>query len=229
MKKLLISLFFLQCLSSYAEPQIEEEPVMMYGRPEVSTHTKGLAKRYEAELRSGLMAHRTDDALNAIIRLAVYKLKISGHKKESVQLLKEWESQWQGYLSNRGIGDHKPLSKWLADKTAMLEITLGKPTMHMLRLDDLITINYALPVVIRCIDNVDLDEYGRHFIHDEINGYRGLGPVVSYWISFFSCVGFSWGSGFLFCSPIAMGVEYLVDNFVAPRLNEPIWNLVCKN
>jgi len=225
MKLLLI--LSLQCSLAVCYPPTEEEPVMNSGEYEISARTERMAAKFENEIRSGLLLKKTDDTLNAIIRLAVYKLKRTGHIAEGTQLLKEWENQWSGYLLNRGIGDHRPLSKWLAEKTAMLELTLGKQAMHLLRLDDLITINYALPVVIKCIDEVDVDEYARHFVHDEANGYRGLGPVVSYWTSFFACVGFTWGTGFLFCAPIAMGVEYLVDNFVAPKLNEPLWRRAC--
>lgn len=208
--------------------QAEEEPIMMSGTFEISERTQKIADKFESDVNRGRLKQRTNAALNAAIRLAAYKLKRVGHKKEADRMIYEWEHQFFYVLEARGIGDHRPLSAWLAEKTAMLEFILGKDVMHALRLDDLITINYALPVVISCADNVDLEEYGNHFVEDLDNGYRGLGPVVVYWTSFFSCVGFTWGSGFLFCSPIAMGAEWITLNFVAPKLNEPLWKWACK-
>lgn len=207
---------------------VEEEPIMSTGQYEISARTRKMSDKLESDVRAGRLRQRTDAALNALIRLAVYKLKKDGHKKEAAKMLYEWEHQWSGFLLNRGIGDHRPLSMWLAQQMAVLEVFLTKDVMHALRLDDIITINFAIPVVISCVDDVDLVEYGNHFVQDLDNGYRGLGPVVVYWTGFFSCVGASWGSGFLFCAPIAMGAEWLTLQFVAPKLNEPCWRLACK-
>lgn len=207
-----------------------EEPVMMYGEPEISQKTERMAKQYEDDLKNGRLAKRTDTALDALIRLAAYKLKRIGEHKKANQLLKEWEQQWSGEivrLHARGIGDHKPMSEWLAKQYTMLEFLIGKAACQALRLTDIHVINFALPVVISCVDNVSEDEFYAHFVEDVLGGYKGLGPVVSYWVSFFSCVGFSWGTGFLWCSPISQGVEYLSMRFICPKLNEPLHKLSC--
>jgi|GEM_PF-4900709 len=206
----------------------DEEPVMMHGEPEISQRTHRIANDFEVDLASGKLKQKTHKATAAIIRLAAYKLKRVGKKAEANQLLKEWKAQ-EVYFLGRGIGDHKALSKWLSDKYDMLEFTLGKEICYSLRLSDLKTINYGIPVVLSCVDNVDLEEYGNHFIYDDEYRLRGLGPVAGYWTSFFACVGGTWGSGFLFCAPIASGVEYLAKNYVCPKLNEPLWNRACKN
>lgn len=208
--------------------EVEEEPIMMSGQPEVSKRTKRKAEKFGKDLKNGRLRKHTNHALDAIIKLGAYKLKRVGHKKEGDQMLKEWKQQYSLILEDRGITDHAPLSKWLADKTLMMEFILGHQVMHSLRLDDLITLNFGLPVVISCIDKVDEQEYFNHFVHDEIHDYRGVGPVVIYWVSFFSCVGFTWGSGFLFCSPVAMGTEYLTDSIIAPKLNPTLWKMACK-
>jgi hypothetical protein len=150
-------------------------------------------------------------------------------KKDADKLLNEWENQYSFFLEQRGITDHKPLSEWLASVTKMLELKLGHDAMHALRLDDLITINYAIPVVFSCIDDVSELEYYLHFVDDStpVHGYRGLGPVVAYWTTFFVCTGYTWGTGFLYCSPIAMGVEYIAKEAVCPALNKPLWKLSC--
>ena len=205
---------------------------MHKSKTEISRRTKKKTDQFERDIKAGHLAYDTDRALNALIRLGWYKLSRVGQKEAANKMLREWEGQWQGEVSRlwltRGIGDHRPLSQWLAEKYTMMEFLLGKDVCHALRLDDIKTINFGIPVVISCVDNVDEVEYGRHFIADEVNGYRGLGPVVAFWVTEFACVGFTWGTGFLYCGPIAMGVEYLTKQFVAPRLNHPLWNLVCQ-
>lgn len=200
-----------------------EEPVMTSGQPEVSARTKRMASQFEKDVRNGKLAQKTDHALDAIIRLAVYKLNRTGHKAEAKKLLDEWEWQWQGEIvrlsDKRALGDHRPLSMWLAEKTAMLRFVLGDAVFKALRLDDLDTINFGIPVVISCVDDVSEQEFFLHF--------QPLCGTVMYWTSFFTCVGFTWGTGFLFCGPISMGAEYLTESFVAPRLNPVVWNLSC--
>lgn len=203
---------------------------MMTKDIEISARTKMKAKRYGEMIENGRLAEKTDQALDAMIRLAVYKLNRVGKKKEAKVLLREWEDQWSGYITRtRGIGDHAPISAWLSEKYRMLEFTLGKDVVYTLRLSDIHTINHALPVVFKCVDNVDEMEYFLHFVHDDspTGPYRGLAPVVTYWVSFFACVGFTWGTGFLFCSPISMGIEWFTKSVIAPKLNEPLWKKAC--
>lgn len=217
MKKIILLLLAFGTLTLKAN----EEPVMTYGKPEISIRTQRLAKKFQSDIERGKLAIQTNRALDAIIRLAVYKLKMTGHKAEAATLLKEWIEQWDGEVIRLGrdLGDHKPISQWLAQKTALLKMILGESVFKALRLSDLDVLNYGIPVVISCLDNVDAHEYLLHF--------APFCGTVSYWVSFFSCVGFTWGTGFLFCSPISMGVEYLALNIIAPKLNEPIWKLAC--
>src|SRR3972149_2026155 len=125
-----------------------------------------MAEAYGQEIREGRMRERSNMALNAIVRFAAFKLKAKGHKAKANQLIKEWEGKWSGYIMHvgRDLGDHRPLSQWLAEKYAMLELILGADLCHMLRLDDLKIINYAIPVVFSCVDNVNEVEFGKHFI-----------------------------------------------------------------
>lgn len=217
--------FFL--LFSFAAMAVDEEPVMMSGDYEISSRTRNIANQFERDVKAGGLRYRVDRSLDAIIKLAVYKLKRVGKKKVADQILKEWQDQFEWTLvEDRGITSHAPLSQWIADKTLQLEFLLGKDVMASLRLTDLIVLNFAIPVVLACEDNVDLAEYGQHFVRDDWYGWA-LGPVTVYWTTFFSCVGASWGTGFLYCSPIASGSEFLTGQLVAPNLNEFLWDLVC--
>lgn len=187
---------------------------------EVSDRTWSLANKFSDEIERRELPKRTNESLNAIIRFAAYKLKKTGHKVQANKLIREWENQYSEILVARDLGDHAPLSKWLAEKTAMLELILGTELMKALRLYDLKVINYALPMVFKCLDNANEIEYGKHFIP--------LAGVVVYWTTFFVCVGGTWGTGFLWCGPISMGTEFLTTHFIAPKLNGSVWKWACK-
>lgn len=179
------------------------------------------AQEYRREVEAGRLRERTNLALDALIRYAAFELRVRGHKDNSEELLKEWEGGWSLYLVvERGLGDHAPLSQWLAEKYAMIEFLLGVDICHSLRLDDINTINFGLPVVVFCEDGVDVDEYKLHFVP--------FSGVVVYWGSFFACVGGTWGTGFLYCTPIAWGAEFATKEWVAPALNQPVWRLACQ-
>lgn len=196
---------------------------MMYGKPEISARTKRMANDFKKEINSGRFKKKVHTSLDAIIKLAAYKLKRVGKVKESKLLLKEWSEQ----SLRIGIGSHDPLSKWLSDQYLKWEFLLSKDVVHALRLDDIHTINHAIPVVFSCIDDIDEIEYFMHLCHDDLNKFRGLLPVTAYWTSFWSCVGFSWSTGFVWCAPISMGVEIISDSVVCPSVNGSLYKLAC--
>lgn len=186
---------------------------------EVSSRTEDITREFEASVRAGQLRERTNIALNAMVRFAIFKLRLKGHKVQAAKLQSEWENTWQNDLMRRDLGDHRPLSQWLAQKYDMLEFLLGATFMELTRLVDIKVINFSIPVVFSCIDNVDEVEFGKHFVP--------LAKVAVYWGSFFACVGATWGSGFLFCSPISMGCEYVTGKWIAPRLNPSVWEWSC--
>lgn len=208
-----------------------EEPSFA-GSPEISYRTRRMAEGYGRDMKSGKISYRANQALNAIIRLAAYKLNRIGYHKEARKLIYEWENQWSEEIirlsESRGISDHKPLSSWLAEQCSNIRFLIGREAFYNLRISDISTINFAIPVIIKCIDNVTEQEFFLHFVKDEENKYRGLGPVLGFWGSFFSCVGFSWGALFAACAPISLGIEYLLETSVCPQLNPYIWKISCK-
>jgi len=215
---LLISLIF--SFYAYSCENTGEPNACHHGAPpEVSDHSRRVARRFERDMEDGRLRERTNGALDAMIRLGAHKLRKAGHKKEAKKLLDEWDNQYRFHLLRRDLGDHKPLSQWLKKKYEELEALLGPEVCHALRLDDIKIINFGIPVVFSCVDDVDELEYSKHFVP--------LAGTVIYWTTFFSCVGFTWGTGFLYCSPLSWGAEFLTEKYIAPRLNEPIWKLSC--
>jgi len=200
------------------------EPGRVY-EVERSERVDNEARKLKTDLDKKWLNFRTYNGLDSIIKYAALRLKLAGNKTESQKLLKEWKNTYSLYFikynqkTGRPLGDHRPLSKWLADKTLILELILGVEVMKATRLYDLKVFNYAIEIVFSCVDNVDEFEFSLHFIP--------LMGVSGYWISMFACVGFTWGTGFLFCSPIALGVEYTVKNIVAPPFNNNVWEWSC--
>lgn len=189
---------------------------------EVSDRVDRMARWYGTEIHQGRLRERTNLALNAMVRFAAFKLRAKGHKIQANKLINEWEGQWSGYLMRvgRDLGDHRPLSQWLAEKYAILEFIFGTDFMEFTRLVDLKIINFGIPVVFSCVDNVDEVEFEKHFVP--------LGKVTVYWSSFFVCVGGTWGTGFLFCSPISWGLEFAAGRWVLPPLNRTVWEWSCQ-
>lgn len=221
-------LIVIMSVSSLLYGLAETEPVMVYGPPEISARTRRTAEKYKAEVLNGRLKQRTFHATDAIVRLAAYKLKRTGHKKESDLLLKEWKKEQSFFWDRPGIGSHEPISKWLLEQFKMWEFVLGKEVVHTLRLDDIHTINSSLRVIFSCLDDVDEIEYFLHLCHDDLNGYRGLLPVVFFWSSFWTCVGLTWqAGGYLYCSPISQGIEVLADQLVCPSVNNLLWKNAC--
>lgn len=197
---------------------------------ELSERSHKEARKYSTKKKRELARH-TDSALDAIVRWGVFNLAREGHPKEAETMLKEWESKFHGYLviqMDWGQGDHKPLSEWIDSKYKVMEFLLGKELMHLTRLEDLQILNVCIPVVLFCEDLVDEFEYSNHFVRDPQYPRNGLAPVVTYWVSFFTCVGFTWGMAFPWCGPISTGAEYISLNWLAPKLNAPLWHLVCR-
>lgn len=215
-------------------PAQEEEPTMQSqnGEYEISDRTHRLANRFDVDVKNGRAEVRVHKGLDTLIRIAAYKLKRVGKKAESRKLLKEWNEQYSaeylGYLrGERHIGDHPPISQWLQDKMEALTFILGMQVMENLRLSDIETFNSTPKVIFGCVDNVDEDEYGLHWIDDPTVDIRGLAPTAVFWISEAACLGASLSSGFIFCAPICMGVEYLTKLYIAPKTNNWCWKKAC--
>jgi hypothetical protein len=190
---------------------------------ELSSNAQRRADEMEREIREGRLRERANVSLDAMIRYAAWKLRKKGHRLEAQKMLVEWETTWNGYLLRVGRkpGDqsHAPLSQWLQEKTNMLILLLGVEVMKATRLWDLVVFNESFRVVFQCIDNVDEIEFGDYFVP--------FSGVVSYWVSYVSITAATWGAGFWFAGPIAMGVELIVVKAVAPKLNHGAWQWSC--
>lgn len=153
-----------------------------------------------------------------------------------------------GDLAPLDLGDHDPLSQWLAAEYKKILGVLGDQLCEMLHISDLNVINYGVPVVFHpktsekwCSENETKNpddsceaEYRRHFAGTkwqkasdpfaEIPLHEGLAPVVAYWIVWGACEAATWGGGwFVICTPTADLVEIAMERWVAPPVSDKIF------
>lgn len=178
------------------------------------------------------VSRNIDKSLARLVDAACKMLAAKGYKKDAKKLKEEYEASFQNaaylyYLNvqNTGIGDHRPLSEWLATWYDKLEARLGKFIMEITRLKDIKIFNYCLVVCLNPKGDPKIspitpwgqDEYTVHFVP--------LMGAISYWLSWGACVGATWGMGAIafVCSSVSWGIEYMVMTYVAPDLSVRIY------
>lgn len=176
------------------------------------------------------LAVHANSSITNIVKLSAFKLRRKGYP-ETAQMI---EAIWRHYdgrlidlaLGSRDIGWFEPISDALALIYDLTESKLGYDVCHALRIDDLKTINFALRVAFRpCY--YGFDEYFKHMVVDP--KYRGLLPVLSYWSIVIGCSYATYGIGYPFiCSPAAYVIEKVVQNRIAPKVADKLYNLACK-
>ncbi len=183
-----------------------------------------------ADLGSGnpsRIAGRVEIALAALVGTGVRELEAQGHRDIAARYEHEWLNQWSGHVRMlalaEGLGDHRPLSQWLADFHDRLEDLLGPMLMSILHLDDIKVFNHGLPVVFGMRDflgeDIDLVEYELH--------WTPFCGVVAYWSVWATCTVATWGAGAItmICSPAGMLGERLMVRYIAPPLADDGWRI----
>lgn len=196
------------------------------------------SRKVVAELRAAntleAQAEKTTKALNILFKAACLQARAVGHGEDVEAVCSDWDFYWLPTLERaakegRGIGDHKPLSDWLAAATVVLYAALSDYPLiiEMIRLEDLVIFNYGLPVFFDphasaewCLELPDVPcgaEYVQH-------GERVISST-SYWLAWGGCVGATWGAGAIgmICSPVGMLTEKVVLATVAPKVSARIW------
>lgn len=207
----------------------------IHGDGTVTTEQKEIANKHtkdsETQLRNYTrVANRTNLALRAIVKIGVLNLYRKGYVYEAQKMDQEWKAldgKLVKAVQTRNIGDFEPLSQWLALAYEILELKLGLDMCETLRLTDIKTINYCIPVCFQpCF--YGYNNFYDHFVTDE--KYKGLAPVISYWATVITCDIALYGGGYFFvCSPVGMLVERAVLKRVGPWAAPKLYDMVCKN
>lgn len=190
-------------------------------------------------------------ALNRIMKVATTEVINRNNRQLGYRIMDDWANIYRpemlGELQDQG--DHKPLNQWLADTYAQIESVLGPTLCDFLHISDINIINFSIPVVFHphlaavwCQEYLASDtedhscknEYRRHFAGTKWQTGRdpdaharehyGLMPVCAYWIAEGACTAATQGSGFMFCSPIATGIEIAVARYIAPPASDKVWD-----
>jgi hypothetical protein len=186
----------------------------------------------KADMDIAQFAQKNDEAIDRIICTATKVLRAKGYDQEAEDLQKEHSEGYQTAVSDlcagvvrTGIGDHRPLSQWLAKVYDKLEAKLGTFIMEATRLRDIKIFNYCIPVCfnpkgdpkINPLISWGLDEYLVHFV--------ALASVTAYWVTWAICVGLTWGMGAVsfLCNLPAMGIERLIATKVAPNWGKRVY------
>jgi hypothetical protein len=184
---------------------------------------------------------RTDATIAKIVKLAAWSMRRRHHDAEATRLETEYQNVYSRsvhmtYLGieSADIGDHMPLSQWLADWYDKIEVILGPTVMKLTHLVDIKILNYGIPVVFHPAgykgETWDIVDYRYHFAgRMEDNGWmfvhHGVAGVVGYWTTWSVCVGATWGAGAIvfICSPIGNAAEYAVDRWAAPPISDWVY------
>ncbi len=186
---------------------------------------KAIARQVE---REGLKA-KTLQTISLILMAGTAKLRAEGFTEEALDVEETWTMGWEPYLtSNSAIGDHAPLSVYLAEVCLIFESLLGREAYEALHLDDLEILNFGLVVALEpdqasawCQETQEAScslDYSLHAV-------PVLG-VCAYWLAWGACTGATWGMGAvtLICTPIGMVSEKAMLELFAPRIAARIWD-----
>jgi hypothetical protein len=170
-------------------------------------------KAVKDDLLERRYAERTTRTIDAIIEVATRALRERGFEQDASVLEVEWQGWLRRAVSILEVGDHAPFSEWLARVYANLEEKLGHSLLVSLRIDDLNTLNFAIPVVFSPT-GWSRDEYRLHFVP--------FSAIVSYWGVRIACdiaVSGLWGWS---CGKVADVPRIVMTRWLGPKLSDQI-------
>lgn len=212
---------------------------------DVPAESKRIAHKLKKEFRDGQLdavAYRTDQTLDGMIARSAFYLRDAGDVAYADAKEQEWKMVYSGYLgrmtrNKRHIGDHAPLIQWLAEFYDHVEGVLGVKVCKMLHISDIKSLNFAIPIVFHPCD-FPMDavtearkvEYKNHFSKDDgADELYGLAPVLTYWIAYGTCMGFTYGTGVVYaCGFVGDGAEWFMAKFIAPPLSDFVFSKQCE-
>jgi hypothetical protein len=218
MKKLLVILAMSSmALASYANADTEI-PADLH---------QGLQAAYDAnsaviaDFQSGVVAASAQNGLNIMVARGIAILREIGETQLADQFESEWANQFSHYLISHELGDHEPLSPWLANYYNVLSAKTDGIIKAVQLVQDINTMNYALGVVLRpngawrTHTDYDRIEYRKHFIP--------MADILTYWTSLELCKHYVKGLGRQFCGQGATKLETLMGRYVAPEMSDFVW------
>lgn len=218
---LILSLIFTpQAISA----PVDEALAQRYDAEKVAPRGTALkkARTFGEEVQSGELRLKADEAIGIIIENAASELSKRGMVLEANIILAEWRGTYAGFLlgKNRAIGDHEGIS-WMLSIHDRIHDLIGEQVCHALRLHDLYTLAYCLPMMLYCANEsqatVAASEYEVHFS-------TGLG-IIAYWVSWSGCLVLG---GNMACGLLGQVIEGIVVRCIGPKLSPKFYPKSCK-
>jgi hypothetical protein len=202
---------------------------------------QGLQAEYNTEqsivtqMGTGDLHGITKIALEVVVYEGIKNLRAVGEITLADQFQTEWDNEISGSIDNPtpaggisalDIGDHDPLSPWLANfYQVLLQKTMGLAKAFQLA-NDINTLNYALGVVLhpngswRANTSYDRIEYRKHFIP--------FANLVTYYATLESCKHFL-PKVSMVCSYGADYLEKYMGRHIAPVLSDKVFQLATEH
>jgi hypothetical protein len=174
-----------------------------------------------ADFTNGVVAASAQNGLNVMVARGIAILREIGETQAADQFESEWNNQFSHYLISHELGDHDPLSPWLANYYNVLSAKTDGVLKAFQLVQDINTMNYALGVVLRpngawrTHTDYDRIEYRKHFIP--------MADILTYWSSLELCKHYVKGMGKQFCGKGATELETLMGRYVAPKMSDYVW------
>jgi hypothetical protein len=176
-------------------------------------------------LRTGRIAESWFRNLDILLQFTLETLEKKGHHELAVQASNEWRF-YHGQiemalkhdlpLTTFDLGDHRPLSAWLAWFYDEVETKLGRRFCAFFHIDDIKAFNYGYIVTMNpwgdpvTRETWDRLEYQRHFVP--------FATASFYWSSYLACNLSAPMPASLGCSVALQAPRYLVRRWIAPPL-----------
>lgn len=167
-----------------------------------------------------------EQAIDVIVNRGIGILERRGFEKDASRLRAEWTEQFlngTASLDALDLGDHRPLSRWLVRFYRALQSRLGEEVLTTFHLDDINTMNFAIPVTFHpngdphSKESWDSLEYSRHFVP--------FSGVVTYWLSLEGCRLALQDHPVMsrYCGVVAMVLRRGMEMKIAPKLSDFIY------
>jgi len=132
--------------------------------------------------------------------------------------MQDWFYNQKSFILAKDLGDHAPI-KWLLDVYDTFVRLLGPQITKNAHLDSFYVWAYSIPVVFKCIDQVDTVEYSKHFIP--------FASHTAYWGALITCSVMTPVPWSLLCTPLAILCEISMHDFIAPALSPKMYEKAC--
>ena len=167
------------------------------------------------------------DAFEQAVQAVAEDVKGRGDEELANELLLKWHhSEAAFYFSEKDLGDHAPLFPWLSDYISKLTEKYGTIILNLPYVKDLITLNFAVPVVFSPhgkwqVAGIDSRiEYRKHFIP--------FANIVTYYVSLYGCKVIMAKQGLdqlgkQLCGKAAERLQFAMGRYIAPQISDWIF------